>query len=86
MSGDIGDILEAFEGPRTLRYFLVLLVIAVCVVVIGALLSNLYGIHWVEYIGLALANNPEGLLNLAGILALMALAITVVPIVLKHVD
>lgn len=86
MSGDIGDALESFEGPRTLRYFMVLLMITVGVLVIGSTLSSLHGIHWIEDIGLALANNPMSLLNLAGFLALIVLVINVVPIVLKYVD
>lgn len=86
MSGDIGDILESFEGPRTLQYFMVLLIIVVGVLVIGSVLSSLYGIHWIEDIGLALAENPMVLLNLAGFLALIALVITVAPIILKYVD
>lgn len=86
MSGDIGDLLESFEGPRTLQYFMVLLMIVVGVLVIGSVLSSLYGIHWIEDIGLALAENPVVLLNLAGFLALIALVITVAPIILKYVD
>jgi len=86
MSGDIGDIFESFEGPRTLWYFMVLLMIVVGVLVIGSVLSSLHGIHWIEDIGLALAENPMILLNLAGFLALIALAITVVPIIIRYVD
>lgn len=86
MSGDIGDILESFEGLRTLRYFMVLLMIVVGVLVIGSVLSSLYGIHWIEEIGLALAGNPMVLLNLAGFLALIALVITVAPVILKYID
>jgi hypothetical protein len=86
MSGDIGDVLESFEGPRTLRYFMVLLMIVVGVLIIGSVLSSLYGIHWIEDIGLALTENPMVLLNLAGFLALIALVITVVPVILKYVD
>jgi len=86
MSGDIGDLLESFEGPRTLRYFVVLLMIVVGVLVIGSVLSSLYGIHWIENIGLTLAENPMALLNLAGFLALLVLAITVVPTILKYVN
>jgi len=86
MRGDIGDILESFEGPRTLRYFMVLLMIAVGVLVIGSVLSSLYGIHWIEDIGLALAENTTVLLDLAGLLALIVLVITVVPIILKYMN
>jgi hypothetical protein len=86
MSGDIGDILESFEGPRTLRYFMVLLMFTVGVLVVGSVLSSLHDIHWLEDIGMALANNPMALLNLAGVLALIAVAVTVVPIVLKYAD
>lgn len=86
MSGEIGDILESFEGPRTLRYFMVLLVVVVGVLVIGSVLSSLYGIHWIEDIGFALAENPMVLLNLAGLLALIALVITIAPIILRYVD
>jgi hypothetical protein len=86
MGGDIGDIMESFEGPRTLRYFMVLLMLVVGVLVIGSVLSSLHGIHWIEQIGMALANSPDALLNFAGFLALIALVITVVPTVLKYVD
>jgi hypothetical protein len=86
MSGDIGGLVESFEGPRTLRYFMVLLMIVVGVLVFGSVLSSLYDIHWLEEIGLALADSPMALLNLAGLLALIALAITIVPIVLKYAD
>ncbi|WP_226022512.1 hypothetical protein [Halomicrobium salinisoli] len=85
MSGDIGDILESFEGPRTLQYFVVLLMIVVGVLAIGSVLSSLYGIYWIEDIGLALAENPMALLNLAGFLALIALLITITPTILKYV-
>jgi len=86
VSGDIGDLLESFEGPRTLRYFTVLLMGVIGLLSVGSVLSSLYGIHWVENIGLALAENPMGLLNLAGILALIALVITIIPTILKYVD
>lgn len=86
MGGDIGDALEAFEGPRTLRYFIVLLMIVVGVLVIGSVLSSFYGIHWLESVGLALVGNPMVLLDLAGILALIALVIIATPIILKYVD
>lgn len=86
MSGDIGDLMESFEGPRTLRYFRILLMIVVVVLVFGSVLSSLYDIHWIEEIGLALADSTNALLNLAGVLALIALLITAVPIVLKYAD
>jgi hypothetical protein len=65
---------------------MVLLMITIGVLVIGSVLSSLHGIHWIENIGLALADNPMTLLNLAGFLALIALVITFVPIVLKYAD
>jgi len=86
MAGDIGDIFGSFEGPRTLQYFMVLLMIAVGVLVIGSVLSSLYGIQWIEDIGLTLVENPMVLLDLAGFLAPLALVITVAPIILKYVD
>lgn len=86
MSGDIGDLLESFEGPRTLRYFMVLLMIAVGVLVIGSVLSSLHGVHWIKDIGLALANSPMALLDLAGFLALIAVVVIAAPIVLKYAD
>jgi len=86
MSGDIGDLMESFEGPRTLRYFMVLLMIVIAVLVFGSVLSSLYGIHWIEEIGLALANSPMVLLNLAGLLALIALAITAGQFALKFAE
>jgi hypothetical protein len=65
---------------------MILLMLVIGVLVIGSVLSSLYGIHWIEDIGLALAENPMVLLNLAGFLALIALVITVAPIILKYAD
>jgi len=86
MSGDIGDILESFEGPRTLRYFTLLLMIVVGVLVIGSVLSSFYGIYWIEEIGITLAQSPLVLLNLAGFLALIVLMMTVAQIIFKYVE
>jgi hypothetical protein len=86
MSGDIGDILEAFEGPRTLRYFMVLLTIVVGVLVIGSVMSSLHGIHWIEDIGLTLAGSPMALLKFAGVLAVIALGINLAPVLQKYLN
>ncbi|AWB26511.1 hypothetical protein [Halococcoides cellulosivorans] len=86
MTSGIGDILESFEGPRTLWYFLTLLVFVVGVLVVASILSSLYGIHLVEEIGLSLAENPMTLLSLAGILALVALALSIISLLLKYSD
>lgn len=86
MGGDIPDIMENFEGPRTIRYFIGLLMIVVGMLVIGSPLSSLYDIHWLEQIGMALANSPMVLLNLAGFLALIVLTITALPTILKYAD
>ncbi len=51
-----------------------------------SVLSNVYGIHWLENIGLALVDNPMALLDLAGFFALIALVVITTPIVLKYAE
>lgn len=86
MSGDIADFLESIVGPRTLRYFMVLLSIVFGLLLIGPVFSSMYDIHWIEDIGLLLADNPMALLQLAGIFASITVLVIAAPIVKKHLD
>lgn len=67
------DALESFEGPTTLRIFMVLLMLTVMLVFVGAVLSMTHDITFVETIGLSLADNTMGLLQFAGVIAFLIL-------------
>lgn len=80
------DGLESFEGPRTLRYFRLLLIIVVCLFALGVTLSVLYDFTLLEDMTRGFVENPMALLDLAGFLAFIAFVITAFLFVLKHVD
>lgn len=69
----MSDVLESFEGPRTIRYFAVLLAIFTMLFVLGVVLSELYGLTLLESLTEGFIENPTGLLDLAGLFAFLAL-------------
>lgn len=81
-----GDALESFEGPRTLQYFRVLLIIAICLFAIGVVLSQLYGFTLLENFMRLFVENPMILLELAGIIALFVLMVSVGRTILQYVE
>lgn len=71
------DVLESFEGPRTLFIFAYLLMGVVLLLVIGELLSVMYDITFLRDIMMWFADRPETLLGVAGVLSLGWLGIRV---------
>lgn len=67
------DVLESFEGPRTIRYFAALLGIFTMLFVLGAVLSELYGFTLLESLTEGFIENPMALLDLAGLFAFLVL-------------
>ncbi|WP_225317717.1 MULTISPECIES: hypothetical protein [Haloferax] len=66
--------MEIPPGPRKLRYFLNLLMLAVFLYAIGYILSQLYGFTLLENVISPFIENPMALFELAGVLSLIALA------------
>lgn len=67
------DAFEAFEGPTTLRIFMLMLMLTVMLIFVGAVLSVTHDIEFIETIGLSLADNTMGLLRFAGVIAFLLL-------------
>lgn len=82
----VDDALESFEGPRTLQYFRILLIVAVCLFAIGVVLSQLYGFTVLENFMRLFVENPMILLEIAGFIALFVLMISVGRTILQYVD
>lgn len=70
-----GDILDAFEGPRTLMIFAYLLFIVVVMLFLGEVLSVAYGVSFLRNIMMGFAEHPGQLLGIAGVLSLAWLGI-----------
>jgi hypothetical protein len=82
VEGALGSI----EGPRTLRYFAVLLLLVVIVFIAGVLLAQYYGFRLLAEVTRWFIDNPMVLLDLAGLLALVVLLLTVGRFALQFVD
>lgn len=67
-------LMNIAPGPRKIRYFGNLLVVAVVLYVIGHILSQYYGFVLVETVITPFIQNPMALFDLAGILSLLVLA------------
>lgn len=78
--------LDSFEGPRTLRYFSILLLFTVLLFVLGVVLSTFYGFDLLKNITQYFVENPVVLLELAGILSLGALGIIAWGFASQHLD
>jgi hypothetical protein len=81
-----GDALDSFEGPRTIRYFALLLIVVVMLYVLGVVLADLHGITFLETATEGFVENPMVLLDIAGIFAFFALLFLIGRFVLKNVD
>jgi len=68
-------VMDIPPGPRKLRYFLNLLMLAVLLYVLGYILSQFYGFTLLKDVTAPFIENPMALFELAGILSLMALAV-----------
>lgn len=79
-------MVEEFAGPRKLRYFLCLLVIAVFGAFISTILADLYGITFLEPIVWWALENPMALFGLAGIFSISALVLTATKKALELAD
>jgi len=67
--------MEIPPGPRKLRYFQILLVLAVWLYVLGYVLSQLYGFTLLESVITPFIENPMMIFDIAGILSLAALVV-----------
>lgn len=74
------------EGPRTLRYFANLLVIATMVYVLGHVLNVVHGVGWVEQIAAPFVENPTRLLNIAGFAAFIVVLVIGARFVSQYVE
>jgi len=68
---------DEFAGPRKLRYFLYLLLIAVFGAVISTMLAEFYGITFLEPILWWFVENPMALFELAGFFSIIVLLLIV---------
>jgi len=82
----VDDGLGSIEGPRTLRYFAMLLMIVVLLFVLGVVLSQFYGFTLLEGFTRIFVDDPMILLDLAGFLALVVLMITIGRFVSQYVE
>ncbi|WIV66570.1 hypothetical protein [Natrialbaceae archaeon AArc-T1-2] len=80
------DIMDSVEGPRTIRIFRDLLMIAVLLFVLGVVLAELYGFPWLERFMQGFVDNPGILLDIAGIISFFILLFIGARFVLKHVE
>lgn len=69
------DMIDTFEGPRTIRYFAYLVLGAALLFALGAILSQLHGITWVKNLTEPFVDNPMSLLPIASVLAMIVAAI-----------
>mgnify|MGYP007047140447 CR=1 FL=1 len=68
-------MVDDFAGPRKLRYFLYLLLIAVFGAVISKILADFYGIGFLQPIFWWFVENPMALFELAGFFSIIALLV-----------
>ena len=80
------DILDSVEGPRTLRIFRNLLILAVLLFVLGAFLSEFYGFTLLERFAGVFVDDPMLLLRLASVIAFFVLLFIAGRFVLQHVE
>lgn len=80
------DILDSFEGLRTLRIFRDLLLAAVLLFVLGVVLSEFYGFTLLERFASVFVDDPMILLRLASVIAFLILLVIAGRFVLQHVE
>lgn len=61
------------EGPRTLRYFFLMLYVLVPLFMLGIVLNLVYDFPWLEWATRPFIENPMGLLPIAGFLSLIVI-------------
>jgi len=70
-------MVDDLAGPRKIRYFLYLLLVAVFGAVISKILADFYGITFLEPIFWWFVENPMVLFELAGVFSIIALIVIV---------
>ena len=81
-----GDVLDSIEGPRTLQYFVNMIVLLVLLTVLGVILSQFYGFTLLERITTSLLDDPMALLTLASFFAFIALMVIAARFIFRHVE
>lgn len=85
MSGG-NDIMDDFAGPRTLRYFVYLLLFVVLLYTLGAVLSTLHDFKWLELFAEFFVERPRLLFSIAGIIAFFVFAFIALRAVMNAIE